>query len=264
MDGVLFIICVTIFRMAAAKTENKSVLLKKIDATENLVRELLVEVDKLKSEDKLQRSQIAHMENQLRVQQQRSTHLEKLIRKFTAYTRRKTPLKTENSPVLTPEKQSPQTKDGRSKNRIRRAENETPVAFFAKMGSHLDHAGIHQTFIFEIVVTNVGNAYNNHLGVFVAPVAGTYVFSTTLVSSYHVNAHAQFVKNGKAITTMFVSGGESGHDTTSQTIVLQLQKGDDVSVQNLDSDKSFYGSSHSTFSGFLLQEDYTSSVVVGK
>lgn len=155
--------------------------------------------------------------------------------------------------------------DNKTPNRIRRADNETPVAFFATMVKHLEHAGIQQPFVFEHVITNVGNAYHGHIGSFIAPVAGTYVFSTTLVSFYHVNAHAQFVKNGQPITTLYVSGGESGHDTTSQTIVLNLHKGDDVGIHNVDNDKSFYGSNHSLFSGFLLQEDFSSSpAVVGK
>jgi hypothetical protein len=143
---------------------------------------------------------------------------------------------------------------------------ESPIAFFAKMDAHLEHAGIHQTVVFDVAVTNIGNAYNKHIGVFVAPVTGTYVFSTTLVSRHFASAHAQFAVNGTAITNMYVSGGNSGSgdDTTSQTIVLQLQQGDDVAIQNLDSDKGFYGVSHSTFSGFLLYEGFSPSVIIGK
>ena len=134
------------------------------------------------------------------------------------------------------------------------------------MDNHLLHAGVHQTVIFDVVVTNLGNAYNNHIGVFIAPVTGTYVFSTTLVSYNFDNAHAQFVVNGHTITNMYVSkgNGDSGDDTTSQTIVLLLQKGDVVSIQNMDIDKGFLGFSYSTFSGFLLQEDFSSSSVIGK
>jgi hypothetical protein len=132
------------------------------------------------------------------------------------------------------------------------------------MDKHLVHAGIHQNIVFDTVVTNVGNGYHSHVGTFIAPVSGTYVFSATLVSFYHVNAHAEFVKNGQVLTTMFVNGAEAGYDTTSQTIVSQLQKGDDVVVQNKDADKSFYGTGQGTFSGFLLFEDFSSPSIVGK
>ena len=128
------------------------------------------------------------------------------------------------------------------------------------------HASPHQNVIFDAIVTNLGNAYNNQVGVFKAPVSGTYVFSTTLVSFNFTSAHAQFAVNGNAITNMYVSGGSitTGDDTTSQTIVLQLQSGDDISVQNKDPDTGFFGVSHSIFSGFLLQEDFSSSAIVGK
>jgi hypothetical protein len=99
----------------------------------------------------------------------------------------------------------------------------------------------------------LANAYNSSAGVFVAPVAGTYVCSTTLVSFNFTKAHGQFAVNGAGITNMYVSQGDatSGDVTTSETIVLQLQKGDDVSVQNKDPDRGFYGIDHSIFSGFF-------------
>ncbi|XP_045176620.2 cerebellin-1-like [Mercenaria mercenaria] len=150
------------------------------------------------------------------------------------------------------------------RNRFRRAENENPVAFFAAITNHVTHAGVNQTYVFDHAITNLGNAYNNHNGNFVAPVDGTYVFSVTLMSLYHVNAHAKFFKNGQPVSTLYVSGAEAGYDTTSQTIVLQLHKGDDISVHNIDVDVSMAGAHYSTFSGFLLQENYSSSVVVGR
>jgi hypothetical protein len=65
---------------------------------------------------------------------------------------------------------------------------------------------------------------------------------------------------------MYVSQGDAttGDDTTSQTIVLQLQKGDDVPIQNKDPDKGFYGINHSIFSGFLLYEELSFQAFVGK
>ncbi|XP_045215463.1 C1q-related factor-like [Mercenaria mercenaria] len=264
MFEVLLVICVTISGMATAETESETAFLKRLEETESLVRELLLEVDSLKSQDKIQRSQIAYMEKQLRVQQQRSSQLESLIRRFKVFDRKKSCVKTDLPPDLPSKKLSGFTDNGSSMQRIRRTANETHVAFFAKMVNHLEHGGVHQTVIFESVVTNVGNAYHSHIGTFIAPVSGTYVFSTTLVSRHSNDARAQFVRNGLALTTMYVNAGDTGDETTSQTIVLQLEEGDDVSVQNLDSDKSFSGSSYSTFAGFLLEEDYSSSVIVGK
>ncbi|XP_052782456.1 complement C1q tumor necrosis factor-related protein 3-like [Mya arenaria] len=67
-------------------------------------------------------------------------------------------------------------------NRMRREYVGSPVAFLATLTNHITHAGALQPIAFNRVVTNVGGAYNVHLGSFVAPVSGIYVFSTTLLS----------------------------------------------------------------------------------
>lgn len=94
-------------------------------------------------------------------------------------------------------------------NRIRRAEGEFPVAFTATISDHyIEHAGDHQVIVFDNVVTNVGNAYNSHVGIFVAPVNGIYVFSVTLFSPASVSFHANIVKNGQILTWLYLSGFE--------------------------------------------------------
>ncbi|XP_060602846.1 caprin-2-like [Ruditapes philippinarum] len=262
MHQVLILICLTVSGMATAESETESAILKRLEATERLVQNLCDEVASLKEQDQIHKEQIVGLKKQLHWQRQRNSYLGKLNRLSTS--KLKIGPVEDSLPVNNRNPDHVETKHDAQVNRIRRAENETPVAFFAKMDKHLEHAGIHQNIIFETVVTNVGNGYHSHVGTFIAPVSGTYVFSTTLVSFYHVNAHAEFVKNGQLVTTMYVSGGEAAWDTTSQTIVLQLQKGDDVVVQNKDPDKSFYGSGLSTFSGFLLFEDLSSPSIVGK
>lgn len=151
----------------------------------------------------------------------------------------------------------------RSVQRIRQAEIESPVAFWALLGNHFEHAGIKQIFVFEQVVTNVGNGYNNSVGMFTAPVEGIYVFSTTLVSFHHINAHASFYRNADSLNIMFVSGGEAGYDTTSATITLHLQKGDIITVRNGDVNVSYYGYKHCSFSGFLLTDLTNAQTIVG-
>ena len=129
------------------------------------------------------------------------------------------------------------------------------------MDNNFEHASAHQNFVFEVVVANVGNSYNSPTGEFVAPVSGYYLFSTTLVSYYHINAHAQFAKNGKAVTNMYLKGTDISMGTASQTMILPLLKGDVITVQSLEPDNSFLGGSHSTFSGFLL---FGESALIGK
>ena len=67
-------------------------------------------------------------------------------------------------------------------NRLRQVENGTPVAFLATLSDHAENLGADQNIAFENVITNVGDAYNSHAGVFIAPVSGIYVFSTSIMS----------------------------------------------------------------------------------
>lgn len=153
------------------------------------------------------------------------------------------------------------------RNRERQAESETPVAFFALLSDHVTHAGTSQNIAFDIEVTNIGNAYNPHAGLFVAPVSGIYVFSTTLLSYPHHSAHFNFMKNGVVVSSLHPHSADDspGHDTAGMMVVLRLQKGDDVSVANRDADESLSGHRYSSFSGFLLQQMYDAAPeVVGK
>lgn len=56
----------------------------------------------------------------------------------------------------------------------------------------------------------------------------------------------------------------STYDTSSQTIILQLAKGDDVSVKNQEADENIAGNYYTTFCGFLLQQSLDEVSVVGK
>jgi len=58
--------------------------------------------------------------------------------------------------------------------------------------------------------------------------------------------------------------GTHQYESTSQTAVLRLQRGDDVTLRNYDDDESLYGNDYSTFAGFLLWEDFGQPIIVGK
>ncbi|XP_060581359.1 uncharacterized protein LOC132737977 [Ruditapes philippinarum] len=168
------------------------------------------------------------------------------------------PRKNKDMPVVVRDiRQAPNIKQ-----RVRR--DQTSQAFFATLSSDIHHAGVHQIYVFDNVITKIGHGYNNHNGNFVAPMDGTYVFSATLMSMYNRNTHAAFVRNGRPVSYMYLTGSASGHATASQTIILQLHQYDDVSIHNLDIDTTLAGSHYSVFSGYLLYEGYPSPPVVGK
>ncbi|XP_045206770.2 uncharacterized protein LOC123559013, partial [Mercenaria mercenaria] len=146
-------------------------------------------------------------------------------------------------------------------NRIRRGENEVAVAFTAGLTHTFSHAGAHQNIVFDHVETNTGNGYNPHHGVFTAPVSGLYLFYTSVLADHNRIIWCQIVINGKNKASAYARGTDGRHDQGSQAIIVQLQQGDDVAVQNLDADDSIYGDQYiySTFSGFLLQQDFSQS-----
>ena len=154
---------------------------------------------------------------------------------------------------------------GTKTNRKRQVENETPVAFLATLSVHAENLGANQNIAFDNVITNVGNAYNSHAGVFIAPVSGIYVFSTFILSYRSSQSHVEIRKNGSLVTRMSYRGENSnGHDTTGSTVTIQLSKGDDVAVVNGNPDKNVNGEHYSSITGFLLQELYDESAVVGR
>lgn len=148
------------------------------------------------------------------------------------------------------------------KNRIRRAENENPVAFFATLSNNIEQLGAMQNIAFDNVVTDVSRSYNPHAGVFIAPVPGIYVFSVTIMSHGTLENHFHVLKNGQDIAKLHHHNTDYG--ITGMTFVLELETGDDVSLANVDLNKAVHGDDYSSFCGFLLQEYYSGPDVVGK
>lgn len=136
-------------------------------------------------------------------------------------------------------------------------ENEMTVAFSAALSKTMSLPGIHQNIVFDHVFTNIGNGYNAHHGVFLAPVSGTYVFFVTVYATHNHDVWCQFVVNSIHKSTVYAESLNSAEDTSSQTIILQLQQGDDVAIQLIKNTTEIYGSPnlYSTFSGFLLKQD---------
>lgn len=51
------------------------------------------------------------------------------------------------------------------------------VAFFAYLSSDTPASVPHHNLLFDIVITNKGNVYHLHMGIFFAPRSGLYVFT---------------------------------------------------------------------------------------
>ncbi|XP_052809298.1 complement C1q-like protein 4 [Mya arenaria] len=136
----------------------------------------------------------------------------------------------------------------------RQGQDDHLVAFFATIRNAQPFLGQGQTIDFEHIITNLGGGYQKN-GLFTAPNHGVYVFSVTLVTAYDQSGHASFIKNSEQITILYFHGNAiHDYDTSSQTIVLDLFQGDQISIRQIESAKSYHSNDHCVFSGFLLKE----------
>ena len=136
----------------------------------------------------------------------------------------------------------------------------TRVAFFASLTNTTTHLGADQDIAFDNADSNIGHAYHPNHGTFIAPVAGVYVFTATLVREGD-RSWGHFMKNRQILAKFNMPGGA---DSATQTIIVDLNKNDEVAVQNTYIDRAFAGDRYSTFAGFLLYEHTDDTEIVGK
>ncbi|CAG2209831.1 C1QL [Mytilus edulis] len=107
---------------------------------------------------------------------------------------------------------------------------------------------------FNHVKTNTGGAYDVVTGVFIAPKAGTYHFTSVVYTRGNDDALVQLNKNQDLLLRGYSVGTTHAESHTMHAIVA-LQKGDHIYVQHRGgSSDAVLGDSHSSFSGFLISE----------
>ena len=118
----------------------------------------------------------------------------------------------------------------------------------------ISNLGAGQTIVFDKVITNVGNAYDNMTGIFTAPVRAVYVFEMTLMTDPGKNQFLELVQNGQHIIWNY---GQAANqlDSSSRTVTVELAKGAKVWIRTKNNASHGSGIVHgytfSTFSGWL-------------
>jgi len=129
------------------------------------------------------------------------------------------------------------------------------IGFTAVVSSPgIANIGQNQPIVYDEVITNVGGGYHIHTGVFTAPVSGVYVFSFDTMFEPGDSQFLSIVHDGLGILQAYGHGaGETRYITTSRTVVLQVNQGEDVWIRkDFDGPGRVHGWRHSSFSGWML------------
>ena len=107
------------------------------------------------------------------------------------------------------------------------------------------------TVVFNTADVNVGNNYNTSTGNFTAPIAGRYVFYTTLLSNNGTTVGIDLKINGTRYVVTEESWTVNAYRSSSATLIASLAANDAVRVENKTG--GYYGANHYTFfGGYLL------------
>ncbi|XP_045181482.2 cerebellin-4-like [Mercenaria mercenaria] len=130
------------------------------------------------------------------------------------------------------------------------------VAFHAVVDANgeVRHHGINQNLVFETVLLNINGGYHSQHGLFIAPTAGLYIFSTSVLDAGSKPLiHADMVKNGAVLARAYGHGNSGFPEQGSVTVVTQLKAGDEVWVRiSCCADGSITGLRYTSFTGALL------------
>lgn len=109
-------------------------------------------------------------------------------------------------------------------------------------------------WIYDRVVTNVGNAYNPSTGKFVASPDGIYQFNWYTLSNPQVMSHAGMFVIGviKARQASNKNGGTNQFITADSSIALLLKKGDEVYIIDVVGYTANLRSQWTAFGGVLI------------
>ena len=134
------------------------------------------------------------------------------------------------------------------------AAGSSGVAFTASR-SYFFHSPI-GLIIFDKIITNVGEGYNNSTGIFTCPCDGAYVFTWThrTPSGYSCSVYLNIndAKQDRLLAHTYLKYvPHTAYSQPTMTGAFRLSKGDNVSVHTT-SCTYYFGSPYNAFSGWKL------------
>ncbi|XP_052722578.1 complement C1q-like protein 3 [Crassostrea angulata] len=127
------------------------------------------------------------------------------------------------------------------------------IVFHAETGSSKTYQK-GSLWVYDKVITNVGNAYNPSTGKFTAHTDGIYQFNWYTLSNPQVMSHAGLFVNGviKARQASNNNGGTNQYITAGSSMALLLNEGDEVYIMDVHGYTANLGSQWTAFGGVLI------------
>ncbi|ESN97172.1 hypothetical protein HELRODRAFT_193289 [Helobdella robusta] len=125
------------------------------------------------------------------------------------------------------------------------------VAFFAGLTQNFGPTVDNTDIIFDRVITNIGSGYSPSTGRFTAPYNGAYQFNVIVSAQGREKAAVMVLKNGEMVATVWAESIPYWA-TSSNIVVLSLDKGDQVWLILLNKASHLHGYMYTTFSGFII------------
>ncbi|XP_052087455.1 heavy metal-binding protein HIP-like [Mytilus californianus] len=129
------------------------------------------------------------------------------------------------------------------------------ISFSARLGTSIKDIDPWNTVIFDQVISNDGNSYNAATGIFTAPIAGTYYFTSTIFTSTGSILEMSLKVNEQTQMWMYTYAATITGNTATNSIIVKLNKDDTVRLvkHGVWGARPFYiHRVWSTFTGFLL------------
>jgi hypothetical protein len=126
------------------------------------------------------------------------------------------------------------------------------VAFTAILSKSIS-LGSKQVIRYDKIIANVWKAYTPSTGIFLVTLSGIYTLYVSMMGQHSNGIHVQLVRNGSELVRLY-TGGAGRYELASQTINVELPRGDRVWVQRREStgEKVYGGGTYNVFSAALL------------
>lgn len=141
--------------------------------------------------------------------------------------------------------------------------------YFCVERSTADYHQLGTPIPFDVIKLNIGGAMNIQSGKFTAPRTGKYFFTFTGLAEFSGSSYGklniEIFKNGNSLDTRcYGDANDSTYETMAMQSTLLLQAGDQIwlQIKDITSGADLHGYCNTHFSGWLLEEDISQSLIV--